>query len=172
MRHILVVVVLMCSLALHATDTINLRVTRVARESIEGNVGVASWYGGQHQGKIMANGVPFDRCALTAASRTLPLGLWIHVINLHNGKSVDVQITDRGPNERLRDRILDLSERAANQLSFRREGLTVVSFLPLKQPLRTEEKLAYSASKRRSELCADQRGDHLDLEYKQPDSRQ
>ncbi len=95
------------------------------------NVGVASWYGQAHQGKIMANGKPFDRRALTAASRTLPLGLWIRVFDLDNGKSVDVQVTDRGPNARLRNRILDLSEAAATRLGFRRKGLAVVKFVPL-----------------------------------------
>lgn len=79
----------------------------------------------------MANGKPFDSAALTAASRTLPLGSWIRVLNLRNGKSVDVQVTDRGPNKRLPDRILDLSEAAAKQLRFQRDGLSVVAFVPL-----------------------------------------
>jgi rare lipoprotein A (peptidoglycan hydrolase) len=35
-------------------------------------VGIASWYGEQHQGRIMANGQPFDRRKLTAASWYFP----------------------------------------------------------------------------------------------------
>ncbi len=83
----------------------------------------------------MANGRPFDSRALTAASRTLPLGSWIRVFNLRNGRSVDVEVTDRGPNMRLRDRILDLSEAAATRLGFRQCGLTTVTFvsLPMKR---------------------------------------
>ncbi len=82
----------------------------------------------------MANGKPFDSRALTTASRTLPLGSWIRVFNLRNGKPVDVQVTDRGPNKRLRRRILDLSEAAAKKLGFKREGLTAVAFLPVAVP--------------------------------------
>jgi len=64
-------------------------------------VGIASWYGAQHQGRKMANGKRFDRRKLTAASWYLPMGTTIRVVNLENGKSVTVTITDRGPNFRL-----------------------------------------------------------------------
>ncbi len=94
-------------------------------------IGLASWYGQKHQGQIMANGKPFDSRALTAASRTLPLGTWIRVFNLRDCKSVDVQVTDRGPNKRFRNRILDLSEAAARQLGFLRSGVTMVTFVIL-----------------------------------------
>jgi rare lipoprotein A len=82
----------------------------------------------------MANGEPFDSRALTAASRTLPLGSWIRVLNLRNGKSVEVEVTDRGPNKRLRNRVLDLSEGAAKQLGFERDGLTAVALDPVAEP--------------------------------------
>jgi rare lipoprotein A len=130
MKHLVLIMALTSGLALHATDTVNSD-GRARTEYPAGNVGLASWYGLQHQGKTMANGEPFDSRALTTASRTLPLGSWIRVFNLRNGKSVDVQVTDRGPNKRLRGRILDLSEAAAKRLGFKREGLTAVAFLPL-----------------------------------------
>ncbi len=130
-KRVLFVIALMWSLTLPAADRTNSSPGSARAESSAGNVGVASWYGLQHQGKVMANGEPFDSRALTAASRTLPLGSRIRVFNLRNGKSVDVQITDRGPNKRLRDRILDLSEAAAKRLGFRRNGLTVVAFVRL-----------------------------------------
>src|SRR5437879_10248356 len=75
-------------------------------------VGIASWYGQQHQGLKMANGKRFDRRKLTAASWYVPLGTALRVVNLENGRSVTVTVTDRGPNLRLH-RILDLSEAAA-----------------------------------------------------------
>lgn len=100
---------------------------RVSRYSRPHYVGTASWYGSQHQGKLMANGKPFDRRRLTAACWWFPLGTAIRVVNLENGKSVVVTITDRGPNERL-NRILDLSEAAAQRLDYVDHGLTRVFF--------------------------------------------
>lgn len=98
-------------------------------------VGIASWYGQQHQGLKMANGKRFDRRKLTAASWYVPLGTVLRVVNLENGKSVTVTVTDRGPNLRLH-RILDLSEAAARQLDYVEKGLTrvyvspVISYVP------------------------------------------
>jgi rare lipoprotein A len=138
-KHALFIVAVMWGLALPAVQ----RATPPAdsppaasahSESSRGTVGLASWYGRQHQGKIMANGEPFDSRALTAASRTLPLGSRIHVVNLRNGKSVNVRVTDRGPNKRLRRRILDLSEAAAKRLGFEHQGLTTVAFVPVAEP--------------------------------------
>ena len=93
-------------------------------------VGIASWYGQQHQGLKMANGKRFDRRKLTAASWYVPLGTVVRVINLENGKSVTVTVTDRGPNFRLH-RILDLSEAAARQLDYVGKGLTSVLVTPM-----------------------------------------
>jgi len=88
-------------------------------------VGVASWYGKQHQGKKMANGKPFDRHKLTAAAWNIPLGTVVRVVNLKNGNSVNVTITDRGPHPRL-SRAIDLSEAAAIELDYIHTGLTQV----------------------------------------------
>jgi peptidoglycan lytic transglycosylase len=93
-------------------------------------VGTASWYGRQHQGLKMANGKRFDRHKLTAASWYFPLGTTIRVVNLKNGESVVVTITDRGPNLRL-NRIVDLSEAAAERLDYVGQGLTSVFLSPV-----------------------------------------
>jgi peptidoglycan lytic transglycosylase len=93
-------------------------------------VGIASWYGAQHQGRKMANGKRFDRRKLTAASWYLPMGTTIRVVNLENGKSVTVTITDRGPNFRLH-RLIDLSEAAAMQLGYIQKGITPVYVSPI-----------------------------------------
>jgi len=93
-------------------------------------IGTASWYGADRQGKKMANGKPFDRRKLTAASWYFPLGTKVRVVNLKNGESVEVTITDRGPNLRLH-RILDLSEAAANLLGYVDDGLTPVFLYPV-----------------------------------------
>jgi rare lipoprotein A len=86
--------------------------------------GVASWYGGQFHGKLAANGELFDKDALTAAHRTLPLGSMVRVVNLINGKHVRVRINDRGPY--VNGRILDLSQAAAAQLGMVEGGLSVI----------------------------------------------
>jgi rare lipoprotein A len=73
----------------------------------------------------MANGKPFDKNKMTAASWFFPLGTMVRVRNLENGKSVVVTITDRGPNRRL-NRLIDLSEAAARKLDYVSKGLTTV----------------------------------------------
>jgi rare lipoprotein A len=78
----------------------------------------------------MANGQRFDRRKLTAASWYFPLGTSLRVVNLSNGESVVVTITDRGPNLRLH-RIVDLSEAAAANLDYVEAGLTTVFLYPL-----------------------------------------
>jgi rare lipoprotein A len=93
-------------------------------------VGLASWYGKQHQGRKMANGKPFDRRKLTAAAWNIPLGTVVRVINLKNGNSVSVTITDRGPHPRL-SRAIDLSEAAAIKLDYIDKGLASVFIIPV-----------------------------------------
>src|SRR5262249_32528359 len=80
-------------------------------------VGSASWYGKQFHGKTTASGEDFDMFELTAAHRKLPLGTFVKVTNLKNGKWVIVRINDRGPY--VGDRIMDLSYSAARMLNFR-----------------------------------------------------
>lgn len=93
-------------------------------------MGTASWYGRQHQGRKMANGKRFDSHKLTAASWYFPFGTPIRVVNVTNGKSVVVTISDRGPSLRLH-RIVDLSEAAASNLDYVGEGLIKVFLCPL-----------------------------------------
>jgi rare lipoprotein A len=80
-------------------------------------VGVASWYGKQFHGKTTASGEDFDMFELTAAHRQLPLGTYVKVTNLRNGKWVIVRVNDRGPY--VMDRVMDLSYSAARMLNFR-----------------------------------------------------
>jgi rare lipoprotein A len=84
-------------------------------------VGTASWYGEQFQGKQTASGEPFDMRDFTAAHPSLPLGTFVKVTNLRNGKAVVVRINDRGPV--VDGRIIDLSYNAARALGFKERGL-------------------------------------------------
>ena len=86
--------------------------------------GQASWYGADHQGKQTASGTSFDQARLTAAHPTLPFGSKIKVTNLGNGKSVEVEITDRGPFGG--NRIIDLSQAAAKALDMIDSGTATV----------------------------------------------
>ena len=83
-------------------------------------VGVASYYAADFQGRRTASGRKFDEWKLTAAHPTLPMGARVRVTNLENGRHVVVTITDRGPYRR--DRIIDVSRRVARVLGFERSG--------------------------------------------------
>src|SRR5580704_4885767 len=87
-------------------------------------VGTASWYGEYFEGRATASGEPFNMYDLTAAHPTLPLGTWVRVTNLHNGRRVLVRINDRGPI--VPGRIIDLSYSAAQALAFKEKGLQKV----------------------------------------------
>jgi peptidoglycan lytic transglycosylase len=84
-------------------------------------VGTASWYGEYFEGRATASGEPYNMHDLTAAHPTLPLGSWVRVTNLHNGRVVYVRINDRGPI--IPGRIIDLSYGAAQVLHFQNKGL-------------------------------------------------
>jgi rare lipoprotein A len=84
-------------------------------------VGTASWYGEQFQGKQTASGEPYDMRDFTAAHPTLPLGTVVKVTNLANGKAVILRINDRGPF--VDNRIIDVSYNAARALGFKERGL-------------------------------------------------
>ena len=83
--------------------------------------GVASWYGRHWRGRKTASGMIFDERQLTAASLVLPLSTRARVTNVQNGRSVDVLVNDRGPYAG--NRVMDLSERAAELLGITKSGL-------------------------------------------------
>ncbi|HSK40430.1 MAG TPA: septal ring lytic transglycosylase RlpA family protein [Arenibaculum sp.] len=87
-------------------------------------VGTASWYGPGLQGNTTASGDVFDQNALTAAHPTLPMATEATVTNLENGRTVDVEINDRGPFAQ--DRVIDLSKAAAEELDMTDSGTAEV----------------------------------------------
>lgn len=86
--------------------------------------GTASFYAASLNGRPTATGEPYDHGGLTAAHRDLPLGSMVEVTNLTNGRVVLLRVNDRGPF--VRGRVLDVSGAAAEELDFRRAGLTEV----------------------------------------------
>ena len=83
--------------------------------------GFAIFYSDSMQGKPVFTGEKYDKTALTAAHRTLPMGTMVKVTNLKNNKSVVVQINDRGPHGS-KKLIIDLSRRAAQELDMIKDG--------------------------------------------------
>lgn len=82
--------------------------------------GIASWYGPGFNRKYTANGERFNMNAVSGASPTLPMPSIVEVTNLDNGRSIQLRINDRGPYAR--NRILDVSRRAAQLLGFETAG--------------------------------------------------
>ncbi len=98
--------------------------TKKAKKSQPYQVGTASWYGDYFQGKETASGEPYDMRDFTAAHPSLPLGTFVKVTNLRNGRTVVVRINDRGPV--VDGRIIDVSYNAARALGFKERGLQKV----------------------------------------------
>jgi rare lipoprotein A len=86
--------------------------------------GVASWYGKDFHGKKTSNGEVYDMHAMTAAHKTLPLGVFVKVRNKESGEETVVRINDRGPF--VKNRIIDLSYSAAKKLGVDVKGTAPV----------------------------------------------
>jgi rare lipoprotein A len=97
-----------------------------------GEIGRASWYGSEFHGRRTSSGEIYDMYQLTAAHRELPLGTWVMVTNLDNGRSVEVRVNDRGPF--VSDRILDVSYAAARLLGMIGPGVIPVRVVVTRLP--------------------------------------
>src|SRR5258705_9750125 len=148
--HILATVLMVVSLGAaqrpNKSESVN---TRSKRESVAPGkeawtkpyqIGTASWYGDYFQGKATASGEPYNMYDLTAAHPTLPLGSWVRVTNLRNGRAVVVRINDRGPV--VPGRIIDLSYNTARVLQFQSQGLQRVRLdVVYNQPKNTQTQM-------------------------------
>ena len=96
-------------------------------ESLPGDIneGMAAYYADSLQGKKTASGEPYDKNKITAAHRTLPFGTLVRVTSMVNRRSVEVRINDRGPYSD-KDRIIDLSRKAAERLDMIQSGVIPV----------------------------------------------
>lgn len=103
--------------------------------------GTASYYNDGFAGKPTANGETYDPTALTAAHRTLPFGTRLKVWN-NDGDVVFVRINDRGPYHK--ERILDLSQSAFEQLAPSGQGIVDVYFEVVTTP--TDEQISIPAN--------------------------
>jgi rare lipoprotein A len=103
-------------------------------------VGYASYYSQKFHGKPTASGEVYDKNRLTGSHKTLPLGSMVRVTNLGNKKEVVVRINDRGPY--VDGRIMDLSEKAAEQLEFKDAGIAKVGVKILRKGDEAPKKMA------------------------------
>ena len=101
--------------------------------------GKATYYGLRYKsGRKTASDKAYDKNKLTAAHKTLPFGTVVRVTNKKNGKTVDVEITDRGPFRP--GRIIDLSVAAAKELDMMKAGVVPVIISILEVPLISNKK--------------------------------
>ncbi|GAB3473094.1 septal ring lytic transglycosylase RlpA family protein [Nocardiopsis coralliicola] len=73
-----------------------------------------------------ASGGTFDPSAMTAAHKELPFGTMVEVTNPSNGKSVTVEINDRGPY--IEGRCLDLSTASFETIASSSQGVVDVEW--------------------------------------------
>ncbi|MBC5862136.1 septal ring lytic transglycosylase RlpA family protein [Flavobacterium turcicum] len=75
----------------------------------------ASYYADKFNGKRTTSGKKFDNNKYTAAHKKLPFGTKVRITNEKNGKSVVVEVIDRGPFVRSRE--IDLTKRAFMEIA-------------------------------------------------------
>lgn len=93
-------------------------------------IGLASYYGAQYQGKPTASGEIFDMEKMTAAHRRLAFGTKLKVTLRDTGQTVVVCVNDRGPF--IAGRVVDLSLAAARELHLLERGLAEVELEVIK----------------------------------------
>ncbi|HDM10533.1 MAG TPA: septal ring lytic transglycosylase RlpA family protein [Desulfobacteraceae bacterium] len=91
--------------------------------------GKASWYGPKFHGRKTSSGEVYNMHGKTAAHNTLPLGTYVQVVNLNNGKRTVVRINDRGPF--VKNRVIDLSYGAAKEIGLVGPGVVKVKLIVL-----------------------------------------
>ncbi|MCF6179230.1 MAG: septal ring lytic transglycosylase RlpA family protein [Geopsychrobacter sp.] len=105
--------------------------------------GIASWYCKKFHGRLTRNGETYNMYAMTAAHKTLPLGVEVRVVNRRNGRQVVVRINDRGPF--VAGRVIDLSYAAAKKLGVGKQGTAPVEIVALGYPHHKGAVKTYSA---------------------------
>lgn len=95
----------------------------------EGAVGTAAYYGKRYEGRRTTSGKRYRHAGMTAAHATLPLGSRVRVVNLSNGRDIEVTVTDRCRKRSFP--FIDLSRGAAKKLGFLGRGTAKVRIVPL-----------------------------------------
>ena len=95
--------------------------------------GKASYYADSLAGRSTASGEPYDPKLHSAAHRKLPFGTVVRVTRQDTGAVTYVRVNDRGPFGS-RDRVIDLSRAAAEELEMLRAGVVPVRVEVLDRP--------------------------------------
>jgi len=129
MKQILICLTLL-TLHAHETNAQSSQRMQVSSKNIpDALYGTAIYYANKFEGRLTANGEVFTQQKMTAACNVLPLGIWIKVTNLYNGRSVIVKVNDRLHYKN--KRLVDLSKTAAKKIGYTGGGLTKVKVEPL-----------------------------------------
>jgi rare lipoprotein A len=95
-------------------------------------VGYASWYGDELEGRPTANGEAFVANAVSVAHKTLPMPSYVEITALDSGKTIIARVNDRGPFAH--DRLIDLSAGAARELGIMGQGVSGVRVRKVNPP--------------------------------------
>jgi rare lipoprotein A len=93
-----------------------------AKKSSKVFYGTASYYANKFNGRKTASGERFNQDKFTCACNVLPLGTWVKITNIKNGRSVVVKVNDRLHAKM--NRLADLSRAGATKLGYISAGLT------------------------------------------------
>jgi len=119
-----------CSSTSRYTKTYEDNDNKTEYRFLETQTGIASFYASEFQGKKTSSGEIYNMNDLTAAHPDYPFNTIVVVTNLKNNKSVQVRINDRMPN--FKNRIIDLSLKAAEKIDMIRDGIQEVKVEVLK----------------------------------------
>ena len=102
-------------------------------QASSGYHGIASWYGEADPGvqRLTASGEVFDDGQATCACRVFPLGTYVKVTNIQDGKFVICRVNDRGPDKSL-NRVVDLTKSSFEKIANPDIGLIKVMITPLR----------------------------------------
>ena len=116
-RGILLIIMMISTLGLYSFNKYN---------ADNAKTSIASFYHDKFNGRKTASGEIFSNSKMTAANRTLPFGTMLKVTNLRTGKSVIVEVNDRGPFHS--SRAIDLTKAAFDAIRNTRRGTMPVEY--------------------------------------------
>ncbi|AZI34157.1 septal ring lytic transglycosylase RlpA family protein [Kaistella carnis] len=117
-RGILLIIMMISTLGIYSFNNYNAE---------DAKTSFASFYHDKFNGRKTASGEIFSNSKMTAANRTLPFGTKVKVTNLRSGKSVIVEINDRGPFHS--SRALDLTKAAYKAIGDPKKGTMPVEYV-------------------------------------------
>ncbi|WP_256004081.1 MULTISPECIES: septal ring lytic transglycosylase RlpA family protein [Pedobacter] len=102
----------------------------VSSSNVVSKTVLATYYARKFEGRRTSSGARYRAAKMTAAHLTLPFGTIVTVTNPANGKSVEVEINDRGPHSKKFS--IDVSAGAAKALGFYGKGVAEleISYVP------------------------------------------